>query len=177
MLWVSVDSQSPLLAFLVCSRLTQWIKLPDHTMQNYQLIYPMFAMVLLTLSVLIRLFRARSSSVREGKLEASFLKVYQGNPEPEQSAKLARHFANLHEAPVLFYVCCLGALAVGLTKTPFTVLAWVYVGTRTIHTYIHTGKNDIWPRVYTYFFSWFILLAMWGLLVFRIAMASHSPAL
>ena len=124
-------------------------------------------MVLLTFSVLVRLFRARSKLASEGKIDPSFFSIYQGDAEPEASAKLARHFTNLYEAPVLFYACCLAALATNVTGTPFLVLAWAYVLARTAHTFIHTGKNKIWPRVYAYFSSWLVLLSMWFLLAFR----------
>lgn len=137
-------------------------------MNNYQLIYPMFAMVLLTFYILVQLFRMRSKLVGEGKIDPSFFSIYQGQPEPESTAKLARHFTNLHEAPVLFYVCCLAALIVNLTGIFFLLLAWTYVATRLIHTFIHTGSNKIWPRVYAYFSSWLILLSMWVLLVVRV---------
>lgn len=137
-------------------------------MNNFQLIYPMCAMVLLTFSVLIRLFRTRSKLAKEGDIDPSFFSIYQGAPEPEASAKLTRHFTNLYEAPVLFYVCCLAALVTNLTGLPFLVLAWAYVLARMVHTTIHTGSNKIWPRVYAYFTSWIILLLLWILLVYRV---------
>lgn len=140
-------------------------------MNNYQIVLPMFAMVLLTFSVLVRLFRARSRLAKQGEIDPSFFSIYQGDGEPEASAKLARHFTNLYEAPVLFYVCCVSALAVNLTGTLFLLLAWAYVAARSVHTYIHTGSNSIWPRVYAYFSSWIILLAMWTVLVARIITA------
>lgn len=112
-------------------------------MNNHQLVFPMLAMVLLSFSVLVRLFRARSKLVGEGKIKLSFLLVYQGEAEPEQSAKLARHFSNLYEAPVLFYVCCVAALALNVTGSVFLLLAWAYVATRVVHTFIHTGRNRI----------------------------------
>jgi hypothetical protein len=75
-------------------------------MDANQLIFPMFAMVLLTFSTLARLFLARNKSVAEGEVNPQYFRVYQGGAEPEASAKLARHFANLFEAPVLFYAAC-----------------------------------------------------------------------
>lgn len=73
------------------------------------LIYPMFAMVLLTFGVLVSLFRTRVRFVREGKVDPSYFKIYQDGTEPDASAKLARHFANLFESPVLFYAACISA--------------------------------------------------------------------
>ena len=123
-------------------------------------------MVLLTFSVLVRLFRARTKLVREGKIKPSYFLVYQGGAEPDESAKLARHFTNLHEAPVLFYACCAAALALDVSGGVFLLLAWAYVAARVVHTFIHTGRNRIWPRVYAYFASWLVLLSMWIFLAF-----------
>lgn len=127
----------------------------------------MFAMVLLTFSTLVRLFRMRSQLVRKGEVDPKYYRVYQGESEPEASAALGRHFANLFEAPVLFYVCCLAAMIAGVTGTLFLVLAWLYVLTRFIHTFIHTGTNSLWPRIYAYFSSWVVLLGLWGVLIVR----------
>ena len=133
-------------------------------MADGRLIYPMLAMVLLTFSTLVRLFLARHASVAEGVVSASYFKVYQGSPEPEASAQLARHFTNLFEAPVLFYAACISAMAIHATGTPFLALAWVYVLLRIAHTYVHTGKNVLNSRILAYFSSWLVLLAMWTLL-------------
>jgi len=82
-------------------------------MRNFVLIYPMFAMVVLTVTVLLALFKARAGSVRRGEVSPAFYKLYQGSEAPDKSVKLARHFANIFEAPTLFYVACLGAMIRG----------------------------------------------------------------
>ena len=143
-------------------------------MSNHQLIFPMLAMVLLTFSVLIRMFLARKKLVAKGHIDPTFFKLYQGATEPEASAKLARHFANLCEAPVLFYICCVAALALNVTGFAFLLLAWVYVAMRVVHTFIHTGRNRIWPRVYAYFASWLVLLSMWFLLAFQAIQSAQA---
>ncbi|MEM8497506.1 MAG: MAPEG family protein [Pseudomonadota bacterium] len=132
----------------------------------------MFAMFILTFTVLFRLFRLRSKLVAEGRIDPAYFSVYQGAQEPMASAQLSRHFTNLHEAPVLFYVCCLAAIATKATGLAFLLLAWGYVVVRAMHTLIHTGKNELWPRIYAYFGSWIVLLAMWLLLVVRVASIS-----
>jgi hypothetical protein len=138
-------------------------------MDDAALVYPMFAMVLLTFSTLVRLFRARSASVADGTVDSSYFKVYQGNTEPERSAQLARHFTNQFESPVLFYACCLGAMAVHATNVVILALAWIYIALRAIHAYIHTGKNRLMPRIRAYLSSWAVLLLMWGALIVQIA--------
>lgn len=138
-------------------------------MHDYRLIYPMFAMVLLSFVVLVLLFRTRTRSVASGAVKASYYKTYQGDTEPESAHKLTRHFSNLFEAPTLYYVACLAGLTMHVAELAFLILAWVYVLARIIHAYIHIGRNKIYPRIYAYFSSWIILLAMWGYLALRAA--------
>lgn len=138
-------------------------------MHDYRLIYPIFAMVLLTFVVLVLLFRTRTRSVASGAIKASYYKTYQGDSEPESSQKLTRHFTNLFEAPTLYYVACLAGLTMHVTDLAFLILAWAYVLARMIHAYIHIGRNKIYPRIYAYFSSWIVLLAMWAYLALRAA--------
>jgi hypothetical protein len=116
------------------------------------MIYPMFAMVLLTFAVLVKVFRSRVRAVREGKVSAAYFRIYQGEAEPESTAKPARHFANLFEAPVLFYVVCLAAMIT--------------------HAWVHLGGNRLRKRIRAYFFSWLVLLSMWIYLVVGISLGT-----
>ncbi len=134
------------------------------------LIYPMFAMVLLTFYILIKMFRSRLKSVKDGSVDPKFYKVYQGGEESETSQKLARHFVHLFETPVLFYVACLAAMQMGITGYLFLALAWVFVLLRIVHAYIHIGKNRLQPRIRAYFASWIVLLLMWAVLVVQVAL-------
>ena len=138
-------------------------------MHDYRLIYPMFAMVVLTFIVLIQLFRTRTRAVTSGAVKASFYKTFQGDAEPEAAQKLTRHFSNLFEAPTLYYVACVAGLVIHVTDLAFLMMAWFYVLARLIHAYIHIGKNKIYPRIYAYFSSWIILVIMWAYLALRAA--------
>lgn len=132
---------------------------------NPQLIYPMFAMFLLTAVVLIVMFTRRASAVKTGEVKINEFKTYDtGHQGPRQMVQASRHFSNLFEAPVLFYVVCiLGILfSEGFV---FTVLAWMYVAARVVHAYIHIGSNKIFPRMTSYGIGWLVLAAMWLLLL------------
>jgi hypothetical protein len=139
-------------------------------MSELRLVYPMLAMVLLTFVVLIVLFRARVRMVREGLAPVSYFGTFQGSQEPEYAVKPARHLANLFEAPTLFYVVCLAAMAVGLRGWPVLALAWAYVATRCLHAWIHLGSNRVRHRLRAYFAGWLVLLAMWGHVAVEVAL-------
>jgi hypothetical protein len=138
------------------------------------LIYPMFAMVLLSFVVLIRLFRSRVSAVKAGELQTSYFRLYRGAVEPESTVKVSRHFSNLFEAPTLFYVVCLAAMVTQKGGTLMQTLAWAYVLARIVHAFIHLGSNRLRWRVRAYFVSWLVLLAMWIVLVIAVTPTGGS---
>lgn len=137
----------------------------------------MFAMVLLTFTVLIALFRSRVQAVKKGEVSPYYFKTYQGASEPESSIGLARHFVNIFEAPTLFYVACLSAMIIGESTLFFNILAWAYVVLRGLHAYIHTGRNKLRPRIAVYFLSWVVLIVMWSTLAIQVAMTEHFSLL
>ena len=143
-------------------------------MNRYGLVFPMFAMFALTAVVLVILFRSRIRAIRAKDVKQSYFKIYQGEVEPEYSAKPARHFTNLFEAPVLFYVVCLAAMVTQQADRTLEVLAWLYVTARVAHSFIHLGTNEIVPRLSAYFSSWAVMLVMWVYLVVRLATTSQA---
>src|SRR5678816_3871227 len=119
-------------------------------MPAFSLVYPMSAMVLLTMFVLVRLFRTRVGAVKAGQIDVHFYRVFQGATEPDSTRKVSRHFSNLFEAPTLFYVVCLAAMITAVTGVVMVTLAWVYVAARLAHAAIHLGPNKIRWRLRAY---------------------------
>jgi hypothetical protein len=140
-------------------------------MNGYALVYPMSALAFLTATVLVILFRSRVRAVREGKVTSRYFRLYQGENEPEETAKPARHFANLFEAPTLFYAGCLAAMITHDTGALVQLLAWLYVAARLVHAYIHLGKNRLGRRIKAYFAGWLALIALWIHVTAHVAMA------
>jgi hypothetical protein len=130
-------------------------------MPALSLIFPMFAMVLLTFGIAVVLFRARVRSVREGLVPITYFRTFEGATEPEYLVKPTRHFINLFEAPILFYAGCLAAMVTGATGPWAVGLAWGYVAARIVHAAIHLGSNRLRFRMRAYFVSWICLLALW----------------
>ena len=141
-------------------------------MNEFILVYPMAAMVLLTAIVLVRMVLGRVGAVKRGEVDARYYKTYQGeNTEPRQAAQNARHFVNLFENPVLFYAACIVAMVTGQGAGLIVWLAWAYVVTRVLHAVVHLGGNKIPPRMAIYGASWVVLLAMWATLVVGVSAA------
>lgn len=134
---------------------------------NPQLFYPMFAMFLLTLIVLGVMFNRRLTAIKTGEVKINEFKTYDtGQAGPRLMVQASRHFSNLFEAPVLFYVVCI--LGVLFSEgTLFLTLAWIYVAARVVHAYIHIGSNKIFPRMTSYGVGWACLTIMWFLLLYH----------
>jgi hypothetical protein len=138
-------------------------------MDTYPLVYPMFAMVLLTATVLVIMFRSRVRAVREKALASAYFRTFQGGTEPEYVTKPSRHFTNLFEAPTLFYAGCLAATATQSAGRLVIALAWTYVLTRVAHAWIHIGRNRLRHRIPVYAASWAVLLALWIAIVIQVS--------
>ena len=139
---------------------------------DYQLIYPMFALVLLTMVILVTLFRRRVRAVHEGKVSMGYFGIFRGELEPEDTAKAARHFSNLFEAPTLFYAGCLTAMVTHDAGIAVQILAWAYVAARVVHAVIHLGGNRIGQRIRAYGVGWLALAGLWIQVVAHVALSS-----
>jgi hypothetical protein len=136
------------------------------------LVYPMTAMVFLTVVVLVRMFRSRVAAVRSGLIPREFYRLHQGGDEPEGPRKHARHFINLFESPTLFYAVCLAAMVSGVSTIAMAALAWAYVLCRVIHATVHLGANRLRHRVRIFGLSWLLLVSMWAYLAITVSLRS-----
>lgn len=125
-------------------------------------LFPMFAMALLTFLVSPLLLQSRIRSVRNGIVRVEYYEIFQGGTPPGDVMQTTRHWSNLHEAPVLFYVVCLMVLALGLQSALLGALAWAYVILRILHSFVHLTYNKVFHRLTLFLASQAVLIVMWG---------------
>ncbi len=130
-------------------------------MNNTFLIFPMFAMVLITLVVLLVMFKSRVRAVREGHLDINYFKTYNSANPPDDVVTSQRQFTNLFELPVLFYAGCLVAMNTPIYGFWILVWPWVFVIARIMHASIHLGDNKVYPRMLCYAAQWVTVMALW----------------
>jgi len=130
-------------------------------------LYPMFAMVLLTFAVAAATLRIRIDAARSGKVESAYFKLMQGDDLPESLIKSSRHFNNLFEMPVLFYVVCTVYLALDVHSGFALFVAWLFVLFRCLHTWIHLGYNNVMHRFGAFMAGNVCILLLWIILMFR----------
>lgn len=128
------------------------------------MIYPMFAMVLLTFFVAFRLLFLRLKAIKTGKMKLSQFRLNTGDI-PDEITQTTRNYSNLFEIPILFYVAGAIAIAMGTESPMMTIIAWLFVLARGVHSWIHLTTNDVINRFRIYIVANFCVLAIWGLLL------------
>jgi hypothetical protein len=135
------------------------------------ILYPIFAMFLLVTIVLLRMRSMRFAAVRKGEVSIRYYRAFQEGIEPEPLRVVARHFKNLFEVPVLFYVGVIMAYITHQVNDWLVACAWTYVALRYLHTYVHLTANDVVVRFGVYIASGFVLLLMWSSLLVQLVRA------
>ena len=121
----------------------------------------MFALALLTFGIALWMAHLRFAAVRRGDLKAGYYRLNRGGEPPEYLAKVSQNFDNLLELPILFYVVGLLAYVSGNADAGHLAMAWIYVATRVVHSYIHTTYNDVLHRMLPFALGTLVLIAMW----------------
>ncbi|MDP2904348.1 MAG: MAPEG family protein [Methylovulum sp.] len=136
---------------------------------NPNLIFvPVIAIVLLTFAVGILMLKFKFKAVEEDGLNPKHFLLNKGAKLPDYLAKATNHYANLFEAPVLFYVVCLTIYAVNKTDNSYLVLAWLYAGLRYAHAFIHMTYNGLKHRMLVFLAGMAILAALWTRLAIQL---------
>jgi hypothetical protein len=137
------------------------------------LVYPMtfyvfYIWLLLTLS-----FRRRVAAIKSGELSYKYFKTYD-SATPSAAVHVAgRHADNQFQAPMIFFFACCVHMIVNQVNETTVTLAWLFIFTRIVHSYIHLGRNNVRNRATAYIAGWIVLLLMWIQLLW---FASHVGA-
>ena len=116
-----------------------------------EIIYPMFALVVLTFFIGFSTGISRLISAKKGLVDPKYFKLFVGDTPPESMLKLGRNFSNLLEVPILFYTVCIISLTLGGNDKLMTGFAWVFVILRVIHSIIHITYNNPFHRFLVFY--------------------------
>ena len=139
-------------------------------MSNEDIFLPAIALILWTLVFAGFMGYYRVKSAKEGSVDPRAFKTYKDTSSfSETMMKMSNHYDNLLMMPMLFYVLVLMIYATNIVDNIFIGLAWLYVASRFIHSYIHLGRNNPIQRFMPFAAGALILLVM--LLKFAIGIA------
>jgi hypothetical protein len=137
-------------------------------MEHSLILFPVVALVALTFGIALWMGKLRFLAVRRGDLSPRYYELNRGGKVPDYLAKVSQNYDNLLELPILFYV--LGCLLYVTDKVEPAqlVMAWLFVGSRYVHSYIHTTTNTLKSRMRVFLFGALLLMVMWLLFALRL---------
>ena len=130
-------------------------------------LYPVIAMVLLTFVVTAHFYFVQKRAIKKWDVKYGFFKTYEGNsPDYLQAAR--DHYKNIFQLPILFYVWTIFVFIMGKVDTLDLTLAWLFVGSRYVHSGIRIiDHTRLLYRSSVFIIGWFVLLLAWGKLLFH----------
>ena len=128
-------------------------------------VWPLFAMVLLTLLVWLRLYQTRLTEMKLKRIHPQRVASSAQMAALVEDTRAADNFRNLFELPVLFYAAMLLAIQTDSQSLALLVLAWAFVALRYVHSYIQCSYNRVKDRFSAYLFGGLALWSIWGVLV------------
>jgi hypothetical protein len=129
-------------------------------MSDAAMLAPVFVHVVLVITLVIATGRGRVAAVRAGEVRLKDIAL-DSSRWPERLRKLANNYQNQFELPVLFYAVMALLIATGLADGVTLVLAWAFVASRLVHSFIHVRANNVVHRLFAFGASLATLAAMW----------------
>jgi hypothetical protein len=128
---------------------------------------PLFVQVALTFALLLWTAFARAGALKQRQTKLADIALGQPN-WPAKAQQISNCYNNQFQLPMLFYVLTILAMMTRHADFLFVAMAWIFVLTRIIHAYIHTGSNYVRYRFNAFAAGVFILLIMWVIFAVRI---------
>jgi hypothetical protein len=132
------------------------------------MLWPAFALVLLTMLVWVRMYVVRIGEMRRLRIHPQSIDTSAKAAQRLVDTRAADNLRNLFELPVLFYAAIGIALATGIGDAVTLTLAWLFVLLRYAHSIIHCGYNRVMHRFVAYCGGAVVLWSLWGWLAWRL---------
>jgi len=125
------------------------------------MIFPVFGMVILAVTLGIFLVVARVRSVTSGAVKIKYYRAMKGQDAPETIEKLSRAFSNQFEIPVLFYTASILFISLRIQSDVALVLSWIFFFSRVCHAIIHVTYNNVVHRMMVFLAGVVAIVALW----------------
>ncbi len=129
------------------------------------MVYPVAALVLLTAIMTVRSGRMNLAAVRSRSVRAQQFLVFESGELPMPVQLAARNVSNLFEYPTAFYALAAFLCIFERVNLFFLIGAWLYVGLRCMHSYVHVKGESLINRFRTFGASCIVLWGLWAAFV------------
>jgi len=133
-------------------------------MNQSLLLWPLVAQVLLVVLLFIRLGQVKDRARADGGIDPA-VTALDNDAWPDDVRKVANNIRNQFQVPVLFFVLVLALFAHGSADVFALVLAWLFVASRVVHSYIHIGSNYVPNRTRVFKLGLLFVVGLAALLV------------
>ena len=137
-------------------------------MNNNEIFYPIIALVSLSFFMGLYLLKLRIYAVKKGEINPRYFKLNRGGKIPDAIARVSQNYDNLLALPLLFYVLLISLYVTHQVDVMQLSLAWVFVASRYVHSYIHVSYNNVFHRMLSFLLGVLCLIFMWLLFLFRL---------
>jgi hypothetical protein len=126
------------------------------------LLLPLLAQVALTFIVMLIMYRKRVAEMKLKRVHPQRIRTRSKSKALlTDSESAADNLSNLFELPILFYTAILLTLILMVQDSILVILAWAFVISRYLHSFVHVSYNRVMHRFSVFVFSSFVLLAYW----------------
>ena len=131
------------------------------------ILLPLFVQVALTFALMFWMAFSRAGALKRKETRMADVALGQSNWPPKVQ-QISNCYHSQFQLPLLFYVLTILVIITRHADVVFVVMAWLFVLTRLVHAYIHTGTNYVPHRFNAFALGAVILLAMWVIFAARI---------
>ena len=124
------------------------------------IIYPLIAMIFLTIIVGVQLLYCNTKSVLNREVDIRHFRLF-NSKIPKNLQSISQHYKNMFEMPILFYILCI-LLIINNNYTQLDVmLAWGFVVFRVLHSLARIPNRDVNLRFGLFSGSFIMLVIGW----------------
>jgi hypothetical protein len=131
------------------------------------LLLPVFVQVFLTFATLFWMGLQRQRAFRSGTVKPQDVALRE-NRWPVEAQQAANSYMNEFEIPVLFYAVVAFILITSTNSIVFVILAWAFVLSRVVRSYVHLTSNIVPLRGMSFVVGVSALFAMWVIFALRV---------
>lgn len=135
------------------------------------ILFPVLLQIVLTLAVYFALTMAKQRAVADGEVDQS-RRALHDDAWPDYVQKINNNLRNQFESPLLFYVLSLMLWGLGNVNPVSLGVAWLYVLSRVLHAWVHTGSNYVPLRKRVFVISIALLVVLTAIAFFSIIVGS-----
>jgi hypothetical protein len=133
-------------------------------MNRNLILLPLLVHIALILLLYIALARAKAKAAATGLVDP-VRRALHADAWPDNVIQINNNIRNQFEVPLLFYILMLVLWQLNQTGAVVQALAWLFVASRLVHAYVHTGSNFVPARRGVFMFGTALVLVLTGIAI------------